>query len=77
MYVVFILIQLLFKNSAEHCFCKFWCIVRGVVRKEVQMNPHSWSSQNQEWVSHAFYAFSSKYDDNGGHDGFGVDEGKF
>ena len=25
----------------------------------------------------AFYAFSSKYDDFGGHDGFGVDEGKF
>ena len=25
----------------------------------------------------AFYAFSSKYDDYGGHDGFGVDEGKF
>jgi hypothetical protein len=24
-----------------------------------------------------FYAFSSKYDDFGGHDGFGVDEGKF
>ena len=22
---------------------------RGVVRKEVQMNPHSWSSLNQEW----------------------------
>ena len=25
----------------------------------------------------AFYAFSSKYDDFSGHDGFGVDEGKF
>ena len=25
----------------------------------------------------AFYAFSSKYDDYDGHDGFGVDEGKF
>ena len=25
----------------------------------------------------AFYAISSKYDDYGGHDGFGVDEGKF
>ena len=25
----------------------------------------------------AFYAFSSKYDDFGGHDGFGVNEGKF
>jgi hypothetical protein len=25
----------------------------------------------------AFYAFSSKYDDYGSHDGFGVDEGKY